>query len=93
MSSNLEESPKFSVYRYVFGDFVCSFNLALAEELISVMKKHIDEVEAKGKKVDSALYAFYEEIDNRAQWLCRDHTEVSQVAYDKRPRVKIARGN
>jgi hypothetical protein len=81
MSSSLEESPKFSVYRYVFGDFVCSFNLPLAEELISVLKKHIDEVESKGKKVDSALYAFYEEIDNRAQWLCKEPSGPNQNAY------------
>jgi hypothetical protein len=85
--SSLSESPKFSVYRYVFGDFVCSFNLPLAEELIAVLEKHIEEVEAKGKKVDSALYAFYEEIDNRAQWLCKAGKEegsLHQNAYTER---------
>jgi len=85
MSSSLDEAPKFSVYRYVFGDFVCSFNLSLAEELISVLKKHINEVEAKGGKVDSALYAFYEEIDNRATWLCKDTSlGPNQNAYQDR---------
>jgi hypothetical protein len=82
MSEGLEQSPKFSVYRFVSGDFLASFNLPLADQLISVLEKHIDSVEDSGHNVDSSLYAFYEEISNRAKWLRKE----------KSPKMERVRG-